>query len=67
MSRVKTDAGITAAVLPSATDTAPPCAIPSGDREGGVRIIEGSLLGHRGMEDLQGELSKWELYDNVRI
>ena len=35
------------------------------DRDGGVRIIEGSLLGNRGMDDLQEDLSNWQLYDNV--
>ncbi|KAF2352081.1 hypothetical protein FHG87_017160 [Trinorchestia longiramus] len=37
----------------------------SSTREDGVRIIEGALIGARGMEDLQTDLTAWNLVDNV--
>ncbi|KAF2352080.1 hypothetical protein FHG87_017159 [Trinorchestia longiramus] len=39
----------------------------SSTREDGVRIIEGALIGARGMEDLQTDLTAWNLVDNVSI
>lgn len=37
----------------------------AGRREDGVRIIEGSMLGQRGLDDLQTDLARWELINNV--